>query len=265
MYQGVQWRVLETNPQKETLLIQRDLGDDSYQIQVTAEALWQEQAKAELEDEARRIAERYMSDFPQHPNCKSTIVDPYDRVEAITARRRTEREAWEKLTGYGITQENAGESMRNLISNLAAQMNVMSEAATSAFGQLKPLGDLLRDSGFAELSDDELVSRQALMDAKYAQPESEGWAVVYQVHERRGPSVMVGVVINGQEFGNHIVTYCESVESAEAAWQFVDYLNDDEAGKPVAIRQDSVVVYVNEGSGWESLSPAREPVPEAYR
>jgi hypothetical protein len=86
------------------------------------------------------------------------------------------------------------------------------------------------------------------LDQKYRALKAEGYNVVWEM--------------DGDLFHRGLTV--ERVQDIEAAWAFVDYLNDDEAGEPLAIRQDDEVLYHRTSGSWQKDERCKEPIPAAY-
>jgi hypothetical protein len=86
------------------------------------------------------------------------------------------------------------------------------------------------------------------LDQKYRALKAEGYNVVWEM--------------DGDLFHRGLTV--ERVDDLEAAWAFVDYLNDDEAGEPLAIRQDDEVLYHRTSGSWQKDERCKEPIPAAY-
>jgi hypothetical protein len=146
--------------------------------------------------------------------------------------------------------------------NMYAHIVRMQEQGGLNFGNI---GNILSDIINQAVGDTQVdANRKAELDATYAEPAAEGWAVLWRGKGSRGPNVQIRFTISGVSMpDDEPPLQLERCASVEDCWTFVDYLKDEEAGKPCAIREDTVVVFFNHGAGWQTLT--QEQVPNDYR
>jgi len=215
-------------------------------------------ARLLLQQEARDIMGRF------------TGLQSYGSDPTGIERKKVEAELRANLEKMGI-KVGGSDALSDMVRHVSEQMAAMTTGwqaisnaarpASQALGQLRKSIESMSEQERKELEDVEL-SRKAELDARFTEPEADGVVVFWHKGELRNTAAGVKFTFERFSFGDHDDDYdrqCERVESVEAAWQFVDYLNDDEAGTPMAIRDGAVVLFYHSDAGWEALCELKVP------
>jgi hypothetical protein len=243
---------VDDDPLRETLRFASGSPfSGSYErVEVTAEQLMREQ----VEREAFDIMGRF------------TGVQSWGRQADPRGMEQTrvEAEMRASLAKMGIAVDGDS-ALATMLNAVASQIAAVSAQAAPARGQFKSIADLMSNLIPQDDVADEavLASRKAELDAKFSEPEGEGFFVFWRGKAEPASSRFV-FRVDDINFPPPVFT--ESVhrcDSIDDAWAFVDYLKDDEAGEAICIREDSCVLFYRGDAGWEALT--RDPVPDEYR
>lgn len=241
-YQGGEWIVSMVDYQQQTVTLARQKKkefpplfrkdnwmDSTFEtLDVTIEKLeaehkFFESERDRLEDQARRTAEKFAFGFDRNMRVATFQTD-----DKASEAFRNMQQAIEALIGSGFMSMTESE-IRKLVG--------------------------------LDADNSEKADRREVMDKKYEAPSCDGYAVLWSRYStvQDASSLVIGDI----DLDNQKMYKLERVDSLDDAWAFVDYLNDDEAGHACCIREDAVVLFVQEGSGWEAMTD--EEVPNEFQ
>ena len=160
-----------------------------------------------------------------------------------------------------MASDDAAKIIENLVREQLEAFSVFGQHAVSAADAVKKMSEAFQAGVVVHTVDeyhDLFTPAPSPLWDNAGDPLREG---LYVVYEREADIIDPSGFLGGLAA---ISRHVELVDSMEAAWLYVDYLTDDEAGEPVAIKHNHVVVYAKTEAGWEQFDKAWPPVPDEY-